>query len=641
MNKYIKRLVEGLFDDWDEIADSDDIGLSQKLVTEPALNYIKQLLFKEQFDNRYGWFNSEKYEKKIYEEIEGDAIAFYFNEINGSTQKRHYITHLDIDEEYTLKQVNELFENFEIIGIKYVMMTICVRQKRYTDMNQDQASQYKVDFRNIQFISITANGINPINVTVNQSEILSQPLYSKAWTKSEYDSTNNYINFIMNHSTWNDSINIEDVGYITLQSTFNLKDYSFIKKITKAFELIPYGPDQVASCNCLKGLPNGNYSVRVIYRSNNNDEAYNNMERQTLVGIPETVSELKVSTEVNPLIILHKISFEGLTPAMQSRFEFVAHKFPGKYKPLNIQFGPYNLQFKGRKWSPNKPHLTQIIALQDWFLDCYSDKPHEEYKAPENEKTQKILQSEQKKIDKVNQEVQDKKDDLEKMVKNAKKYIKNGSQYYDSIQTLKVTDVTDTHIKFIQFTRRNIINYTKSYINFIEFLKSHPYLKVGKEEDSDKLYDLIIAPVERSRERILKKRKKEAAEQRKAETAARREAKKAEEAAAKEAAKKEKEVSKGSTSKTKRDQIKEPIKPEVKQEIKAQIKQDSKIKIYDYSDRAIAVYGDTWTIKDKLKELGCKYNKFLTINGKKTPGWIISNKKRKEVEEIINSSKII
>ena len=64
---------------------------------------------------------------------------------------------------------------------------------------------------------------------------------------------------------------------------------------------------------------------------------------------------------------------------------------------------------------------------------------------------------------------------------------------------------------------------------------------------------MIIAPVERSRERILKKRKKEAAEQRKAETVARREAKKAEEAAAKEAAKKEKEVSKGSTSKTKRD----------------------------------------------------------------------------------------
>lgn len=641
MNKYIKRLVEGLFDDWDEIDNSDDIDLSQKLVAEPALNYIKQLLFKKQFDNRFGWFNYEKYEKKIYEEIEGDAIAFYFNEINGSTKKRHYITHLDLDEDYTLKQVNEVFQNFEMIGTKYVMMTIYVQQKRYTNINKEQALQYTVDFRNIQFISITANGINPINVTVNQSEILSQPLYSKVWHKSEYDSLTNYINFTMNHSIWNDSINIEDVGYITLQSTFNLKDYSFIKKVTKAFELIPYGPDQVASCNCLKGLPKGNYSVRIIYRSDYNDEAYNNMERQSFVGIPETVSELKVSTEVNPLIILHKISFEGLTPAMQSRFEFVAHKFPGKYKPLNIQFGPYNLQFKGRKWSPNKPHLTQIIALQDWFLDCYSDKPHEEYKAPENEKTQKILQSEQKKIDKANQEVQDKKDDLEKMIKNVKKHIKNGSSYYGNKWMFKVTDVTDTHIKFTLLKRWNIVNYKMTYIKFIEFLKSYPHFRVGKEEGSDKLYDLIIAPVERSRELILKKRKKDAAEQRKAETAARREAKKAEEAAAKEATKKEKEDSKESTSKTKRDQIKEPIKPEVKQDIKAQIKQDSKIKIYDYSDRAIAVYGDTWTIKDKLKELGCKYNKFLTINGKKTPGWIISNKKRQEVEEIINSSKII
>ena len=641
MNKYIKRLVEGLFDDddWDEIDNSNDTELSQKLTADPALDYIKEILFKEQFDNRYGWHNDDKYEKKIYEEIEGDAIAFYFNEITGSTKKRHYITHLDIDEEYTLKQANELFENFEMIGIKYVMMTICIRQKRYTDMKQGQASQYKVDFRNIQFISITANGINPINVTVNQSEILSQPLYSKAWNKSEYDSSTNYINFTMNHSTWNDTINIEEVGYITLQSTFNLQDYSFIKKITKAFELIPYGPDQVASCNSLQGLPDGNYSVRIIYRSDYNDEDYSNMKRQTFVGIPETVSELKVTTEVKPYIILNKISFEGLTPAMQPRFKFEARKFPGKYKPLNIQFGPYNLQFKGRNWTPNKPHLTQILQLQDWFLDCYDDKPHEEYKAPENEGTQKILQAEQKKIDKANQEVQDKKDDLEKMIKNVKKHIKNGASYYGNHWSFSVTGITDTQINFTLFKRWNIKEYRMTFVKFVEFIKANPHFRVGKEEDSDKLYDLIIAPVERSRERTLKKRKKDAVEQRKAETAARREAKKAEEAAAKEAAKKEKEASKESAPKTKRDQKKEPIKPEVKQEIKAQIKADSNIKIYDYSDRAIAVYGDTWTVKDKLKELGCKYNKFLTIDGKKTPGWIISNKKRSEVEKIINSVK--
>ena len=111
-----------------------------------------------------------------------------------------------------------------------------------------------------------------------------------------------------------------------------------------------------------------------------------------------------------------------------------------------------------------------------------------------------------------------------------------------------------------------------TFVKFVEFIKANPHFRVGKEEDSDKLYELIIAPVERSRERTLKKRKKDAVEQRKAETAARREAKKAEEAAAKEAAKKAKEASKESAPKTKRDQKKGPIKPEVKQEIKKQIK---------------------------------------------------------------------
>ena len=78
-----------------------------------------------------------------------------------------------------------------------------------------------------------------------------------------------------------------------------------------------------------------------------------------------------------------------------------------------------------------------------------------------------------------------------------------------------------------------------TFVKFVEFVKANPHFRVGKEEDSDKLYDLIIAPVERSRERTLKKRKKDAVEQRKAETAARREAKKAEEKAKKAEAKKE------------------------------------------------------------------------------------------------------
>ena len=51
-----------------------------------------------------------------------------------------------------------------------------------------------------------------------------------------------------------------------------------------------------------------------------------------------------------------------------------------------------------------------------------------------------------------------------------------------------------------------------------------------------------------------------------------------------------------------------------------------------------AIYGDykdILPIKDKLKEIGCRYNKFLNINGVKTPGWIVSAKKRAEVGKII------
>ena len=44
----------------------------------------------------------------------------------------------------------------------------------------------------------------------------------------------------------------------------------------------------------------------------------------------------------------------------------------------------------------------------------------------------------------------------------------------------------------------------------------------------------------------------------------------------------------------------------------------AKVQIIEYSDKAIAVIGNTYPIKDKLKELGGKFNKFLTCGA----GWI-------------------
>lgn len=57
------------------------------------------------------------------------------------------------------------------------------------------------------------------------------------------------------------------------------------------------------------------------------------------------------------------------------------------------------------------------------------------------------------------------------------------------------------------------------------------------------------------------------------------------------------------------------------------------VNIIDYSEKAIAVIGDTKPIKDKLKELGGKWNNKLTCG----PGWIFSKKRMEEVINALNT----
>lgn len=59
---------------------------------------------------------------------------------------------------------------------------------------------------------------------------------------------------------------------------------------------------------------------------------------------------------------------------------------------------------------------------------------------------------------------------------------------------------------------------------------------------------------------------------------------------------------------------------------------ESDIRIVDYSEKAIAVYGDTKSIKDKLKALGGRFNPRL----KDGAGWIFSKKSEEEVRNLIN-----
>ena len=65
-------------------------------------------------------------------------------------------------------------------------------------------------------------------------------------------------------------------------------------------------------------------------------------------------------------------------------------------------------------------------------------------------------------------------------------------------------------------------------------------------------------------------------------------------------------------------------------------KQDSTIngefKIIDYSERAIALVGDTKPIADKLKELGGRFNPRLSCGA----GWIFSKRKEQELRNLLN-----
>lgn len=63
------------------------------------------------------------------------------------------------------------------------------------------------------------------------------------------------------------------------------------------------------------------------------------------------------------------------------------------------------------------------------------------------------------------------------------------------------------------------------------------------------------------------------------------------------------------------------------------------LEIVDYSEKAIAVFGDTKAIKEQLKELGGRFNPSLNYNGEKRAGWIFSKKQADKVRELLAPAK--
>jgi lipopolysaccharide export LptBFGC system permease protein LptF len=57
--------------------------------------------------------------------------------------------------------------------------------------------------------------------------------------------------------------------------------------------------------------------------------------------------------------------------------------------------------------------------------------------------------------------------------------------------------------------------------------------------------------------------------------------------------------------------------------------------IVDYSQKALAVFGDTRPMKEQLKALGGSFNPRLTHNNEKKAGWIFSKSKEQELMNLL------
>jgi hypothetical protein len=57
--------------------------------------------------------------------------------------------------------------------------------------------------------------------------------------------------------------------------------------------------------------------------------------------------------------------------------------------------------------------------------------------------------------------------------------------------------------------------------------------------------------------------------------------------------------------------------------------------IVDYSEKALAIFGDTKPVKDQLMALGGRFNPKLTHEGTKKAGWIFSKSKEQELKNLL------
>lgn len=596
MNKDIKYIVEGLLDDF--LDDSDEQDIYQGF-TEVALQETVKLIKEILKYNNNSFFNSKLQLDTIKYELTNNVLSYYY--INKDGKKEEISTLQYTSKMGSLHIFQKLFEFLsQCNDISYIKLVIIINMTQtfhYQEFKYDDIKNYDVlDFYDLNFERLSLTGVNAKNIIIDES-------YKNKQDISNYPQ--NFSQCILNN------IQIKDVYRLNLSYVYDINDYSFIKNIREQLSL-DISTVTMPQTNSLKGLPNGNYNIRLNY----NNRHYEIIPENTifsLEGIPTSIDSLKVRTNKQ---LLPYFSFKGITDSMikNNRFTLEAGGFGGKRHPYIIQLGPYKIEFGGRTWKPTKPQLLGIITANDWFLDCYvkGAQPNKEYVPSfevDQDQLEKIQQKEKQKQDNKEQKKQDNIEDTQLKINRIKKVIQVGDIFNrreEGYYVFEILEMSDKNIKYKQFYKtENTYIKLWTYEKFLEYFVE-PWSKLYFNQKGESLYDLIIKPVEKRRARIIKKRKEELKVIKKLE----------------------------------KEQAKQQLKNNSdNQEQEVEVQQQTpklNIEIVDYSEKALALFGDTYQIKDKLKELGAYYNKHLKYKTGLKPGWVISKKKKEQVEQIIN-----
>lgn len=622
---YIK-LNEDLLSDLDDDEDDDD---SDYIINRQNLKEVEKVATQIEFNNSNSWlYSSVDKSRGIYaEKVDDDSFCLYYD--SNQYGKKKMLNSISCE---SIESAQKLIDAIYRSGYTKCLTNFIVKPLSYNNNfysyssyceNETEPDEIKtniLDFKNhVQFSSFMLSHVHPINLNFH-----------------EINDNNKLYSFYQCYM--DDSIHFDNVNKIEILQCVNLKDFSFVDNIKDKINICYSSSNTVPSTYNLAGLPSGNYNIGLTYSflgRNRGVDTYDNMSNTlSFIGWPNG-TKLECRVTAAPILMFQHISFEGINNSNVNDFQFKAD-MPTQ-KEIVIQMGPNNFTKKGRRyWSPNKAQLDAIIKTQDWFFDAYEkgSKPHKTYVTPDNDISQKL----QNKSDKANQKKQQKKqddlDDMNAMVERCKKYLHANDTFKSDYLCISIVELKDTTIRFwfynYTYGLTRMHRYCYTYQDFVKKIiigyKENDFCFDDNGNKIKSIYDLIVKPVLNKREKIKLQRKQEAKEQHQLE----RERKKAEAKALKN---KSTDIQDTPEDFDTNDVItaEQPVKTANIQ------KSNTNVQIVDYNDRSIAVIGPgTYDIRQELKDAGCRFNKYLNIDGNKKAGWIISKTKRNKIEEIIN-----